>query len=210
MKAAAFVVALFALGCSGSRSPAAPSTPSAVTVSGVVRGDDGLVVGSATLTVLDSVNAGKATTSRSDGTYTLASLQPANLNLRVSAPGYADATKGVSAFADTVLDVDLVRLPRAQLRAVEDRITGQLQANGMYSFTASGINVGNGCAGNVSGTLTFAKDGKDLLTLNWRLPAGAIVRPNESFTFTIAGVPKDVAFADGTYSIAFVFTSIAC
>jgi carboxypeptidase family protein len=210
MKALTLVVALFALGCSGSHSPVAPSTPSTVTVSGVVRGDDGLVVSSATLTVLDSVNAGKATTSRSDGTYTFAALQPANMNFRIDAPGYSTSIKGVSAFADTVLSVDLVRLPRAQLRAIEDTIHGTLQPDGQYTFSASGQNVGTGCAQNVAGTFTLAKDGTNLLSVDWSLPASTIVRPGETFTFTVADIPRDIAFSGATYSVRFTFVTVAC
>jgi hypothetical protein len=119
------VLALGLVGCGGSSSPP-PGAPSSTTFTlfGAVRGDDGLVVPGAVLTILDSANAGRSATTNVIGAYRFTGLSPAGFSVRVTAADFDSLTRGVQLTADTLLNIELVRLPRAVVENVPDDAQG--------------------------------------------------------------------------------------
>jgi hypothetical protein len=91
--------------------PTAPPAPSTFTLSGSVT-SSGSPIATATIASIDGPNALKIGTTTASGSYQLAGLQPGGFTAVVGAADYQTVTRAVTLTADTVLNVDLARLPR--------------------------------------------------------------------------------------------------
>src|SRR5947199_376246 len=68
----------------------------------------------------------------------------------------ARVTKGVTLTADTSLDFELPKIPKADLVWEGNIVSNPLPPNyGTWSFTGHGRNRGDGCAGQVSGSASL-------------------------------------------------------
>jgi hypothetical protein len=180
-------------------------------LSGTIKAaSNGAPLQGATVKIVDGPNASQSTTTDNAGSYSFVALQQSGFTVQASASGYTALSMGVSLTVDTVQDFALVRLTVANLRDVPGSVSGIRQADGSYTYSVPGINVGDGCAGSISGTMTFA-DGNGLTTaaIPWSLPAGTIVRPNQQFTFTV-NVAATPALSTKTYSNSYQFTTVSC
>ena len=91
IRSCAILFSLFALSnCGGYTSPAAPSTGVALT--GAVTSQDGARLAGATVRVVGGVNAGKSTTTNSDGEYRFDDLTAGVGNVTAAAESYDAAT----------------------------------------------------------------------------------------------------------------------
>src|SRR5881396_414143 len=72
-------------------------------IQGTVTGEPGRPLAGATVTV---VGAGRSTTSREDGSYTISAISPGTYQVRAKLIGYAQITQPVTVAADAVATVD--------------------------------------------------------------------------------------------------------
>ena len=90
LRTSAILCAFFALTSCGRKSPAAPTQPVPTTVSllGTVMTLDGARLSGATVRIGDGLNAGKSTTTNTDGEYRFDDLAGGNGNVSAVADGY--------------------------------------------------------------------------------------------------------------------------
>lgn len=89
---------LSTIACGGSKSPTAPTTPTTTTttvpavttytIQGRVTSAAGPAISGATVRIVDSVNAGKSSTTDGNGSYVIAGIAPAGFTLEASASGF--------------------------------------------------------------------------------------------------------------------------
>ena len=196
-----------------SKAPTGPSTPpapSTFTLSGSVT-SGGSPVATATISIIDGPNALRVVTTTASGAYQIAGLQPGSFTTVVGAVDYQTVTRAVTLTADTVLNFDLVRLPRALVESVPDVVQGILQPDGRYAIAPTGINNGTGCAGLIAGSTDLRSDAGPIATIAWSLPPTTIVKPGERFTYSVCCVTRDQAFAPGaTYFTRFTYNTVSC
>jgi Carboxypeptidase regulatory-like domain len=206
-----FVLLVGSAACS-SKTPTAPTAaqPSTFALSGNVTSGGTSVVG-ATVTVVDGPNANRTATTSAGGGYQLTGLQAGGFTASIAAVDYQTTMRPVTLTADTVLNIDLVRLPRAIVENVPDVVQGIVQPDGRYAIAPTGINNGNGCAGSIAGSTDLRNDAGPIATIAWSLPPTTIVKPGERFTYSVCCISRDQAFAPGaTYFTRFTFNTIAC
>ncbi len=88
--------------------PAPPPAQSTFTIAGVVSEDsDGDPVAGATVTILDGVNAGRASPTDGNGYYSIPALRSGSFTLRATKTGYEAADRGLTLNADTRIDLRL-------------------------------------------------------------------------------------------------------
>lgn len=106
------VVLLFVGACSGKDSPTGPGaiTPPATTfaLTGNVTGG-GTALAGATITIMDSVNGGRATTTDGAGNYSFSNVTTSAFTLQASASGYPSQSKGVNFTTNTSVSFALVK-----------------------------------------------------------------------------------------------------
>jgi hypothetical protein len=164
----------------------------------------------AKVTIMDGPAAQQSVQADGTGAYVFASVASGGFTLQASAPGYTPLNAGITLTADVVQDFALVRLAVANLQLVPGSVTPQLQTGSTWLYAIPAINQGDGCAGSVSGTTTFAdNNGTPVATVSWTLPAGTIIRPGQQFTFAVV-LTNDAAFSNRTYDAAFQYLTVAC
>jgi hypothetical protein len=91
------LLVMLASACGGGSSTTAPTpTPTTVALTGFVNElSGGDRVAGVTIQVLDGPNAGRSTTTNSNGAYAFAGLTSGNANLSANATGYAEEVLGV-------------------------------------------------------------------------------------------------------------------
>ena len=94
----------------------------------------GAPVATATIAIIDGPNALKVVTTGANGLYQFAGLQPGGFRIVVGAADYELITRSVTLIADTVLNFDLVRPPRAVLENIEDTVRSMVQPDGSYAL----------------------------------------------------------------------------
>jgi hypothetical protein len=212
MRKLILVALVGSVACAGSKTPTAPTTPapSTFTLSGSVTSGGTAVVG-ATVTVVDGPNTNRGATTGASGSYQLTGLQAGGFTASITAVDYQTTTRPVTLTADAVLNIDLVRLPRAVIENVPDIVQGILQSDGRYALAPTGINSGNGCAGSIAGTTDLRNDAGPIATIAWSLPPTTIVKPGERFTYSVCCISRDQAVAPGaTYFTRFTFNTVTC
>lgn len=171
------------------------------------------MVAGATVTVQDGADAGRSTTTDTSGHYSLANLSRGGFTVRATATDHEPLSKGVTLVVDTALDFELPKVLKADL-VIDGGINERLQADGSYSFPATGLNRGDGCAGSIAGTSDFADAaGKLIASPQWSLPGTTIVRPGERFTYQICCLSRDQVFGAGagaSYVTRFTFVTVPC
>lgn len=205
-------IALLVTACGGSSTPGTPTppTPSRYVLGGSVRSNGAILAGARVL-VVDGPSSGATATSDASGRYSIGNLSAGGFTVRASLDGYSDVSKGVTLTADTILDFDLIRIPRANLMGLGGTVSGAAQPDGTYDFPASGQNLGPDCATQITGTSTLTDaSGATVATVDWSLPASTIVGANQSFVYHLCCVSRDVAFAASKFSTRFTFVAVAC
>jgi hypothetical protein len=118
----AFVILL--AGCSGSDGPSTPTAPSApstptppavttVTLSGTVSSSTGAGVGGASVAITDGPNAGRSTTTSTNGAYSLGNLTPGTGFVYVRIAGWEEGGTNVALTANRTLPFTLKVIPYA-------------------------------------------------------------------------------------------------
>jgi hypothetical protein len=214
--------ALFALvlgcslaGCGSSSTPSTPTPPvnlvNTWNLTGTVSSATGGISG-ATIAVVDGPDLGRQATADTAGRYSLSGLQQAGFTIRASASGYNSAARGVTLSGNMVADFQLTRQLAAAL-IFEGAITFTPRADGAYDGSATGGNVGDGCAGSVTGTTTLTPATGSPATFVWSLPTATIIRVDERFRYNFGPIAASDFMAFGTtgeYLTRFVFTNVTC
>lgn len=108
---------LFTSACSGSKNPAAPSTPAPTptpttyTLSGTVTSTAGGPIAGATVRVADGPNAGRSATTASNGSYALAGLSVSGFSVSASATYFFAEGKSVTLTSNQTADFALAPTP---------------------------------------------------------------------------------------------------
>jgi carboxypeptidase family protein len=202
-----------ATACGGSSTTPTP-TPSTNTwsLTGTITSSAGGFINAATVAIVDGPDLGRQSATDATGRYGFTFLHQVGFTIRVSAPGYTSATQGITLIANTVTDVQLVRLPVAAL-SFEGELGFLLRANGSYDVTGTAVNTGDGCAGAISGSTTLTGSSGTVLTFAWSLPATLSMRPGERAQYAFGPISRsDVIGLGGTgsYVTRFVFVTVAC
>jgi len=93
-----------------------PPVANAYALSGHVTSEaTGANVAAATVSVVDGANAGRTTTTDSNGNYTMLNLAASSFTLSVSAMAYIAATRPVSLSANATADVALLPINQYQM-----------------------------------------------------------------------------------------------
>lgn len=207
---------LLAAGCGGS-SPAAPSAPQRWRLSGTITSTRVDAAGAAVLLTdaivrIDSgANAGQQTLTDSSGHFVFQALEAGAMTVRISAADHEAATREVSLNADSVVDVRLTKSLKANLVTERIEADGVAQADGTFAVTLAGRNIGDGCAGSVTGIVDLAaSDGRQVASMPWSLAAGAIVRAGEVFPFTACCFGSQYAGGTLSYTTRFTFQTVGC
>lgn len=104
-----------------------------------------------------------------------------------------------------------IPLPPALIQNVQDTVTGIPQADGTFAIAPTAANNGTGCAGSISGSTDFNNAAGPVKTVQWALPAGTVIKPNERFQYTLCCLTRDQAFSAGIiYFTRFQYTTVAC
>lgn len=74
--------------------PPAPPAPTLVSMTGIVQAVGGARLSGATVTILDGANAGRTTTTNSNGEFVFGDLQRGDANLSARAPNYDEVRGG--------------------------------------------------------------------------------------------------------------------
>jgi carboxypeptidase family protein len=202
-----------AAACGGSSTTPTP-TPSANawTLNGTITSSAGGVITAATVAIVDGPDLGKQTATDSAGRYGFAGLHQAGFSLTASAPGYTSATQGITLTANTVADVQLVRLPVAAL-TFEGELGFLIRANSSYDVTGTAVDTGDGCAGSISGSTTLTGSSGTVFSFAWSLPATLVMRPGERVQYAFGPISRSDVIglgATGSYVTRFVFVTVAC
>jgi hypothetical protein len=117
----------------------APTLPATVTVkvTGTVTDQTGRGIASAVVQVVDGVDANKAAVTAADGTFSITGLMPADITVRVTAPGYVVLNQALSLKVDGQLAVVLVPTARTIAGTVTDATSGGVLPNVRISLGAS-------------------------------------------------------------------------
>jgi hypothetical protein len=144
-----------AAACGGSSTTPTP-TPSTNTwsLTGTITSSAGGVINAATVAIVDGPGLGRQSATDVAGHYGFAGLHQAGFSVRVSAPGYTSTTQGITLTANTVTDVQLVRLTAAAL-TFEGDLAFVLRADGSADMNGTAVNTGDGCAGSIGGSTTL-------------------------------------------------------
>ena len=147
------LLVILASACSGGKSATSPSqtttsTPTTFTLSGqVTNSSSAAPISGATVTIADSVNAGKSVTTDSSGNYSFAGLQQAGFTINVTANGYASSSKGVTLTSNQTLSFQLVQqvfsfvgtwagvIPNSAANGTGGRVQLVLQSSNLGTFT---------------------------------------------------------------------------
>ena len=107
------IITATACGGSSPAGPSPPPSPPAVLtwslLGSVTESGEAKPITNATVRVQDGPNAGRTTTTDSNGAYTLLGLDQAGFTVVVTAPGYVEKAEGVSLTADRTLHFELSR-----------------------------------------------------------------------------------------------------
>jgi hypothetical protein len=160
--------------------------------------------------VLDGPNAPKQATTDASGRYVFEALEQSGFTIRATAVNFEGVSAPVNLTADTVRDLTLAKILRADL-AGEGYAGGVLRPDGSYAFPANAVNRGDGCATAISGTTqVFDAANTLVVSVQWTLPQTMIVRPGERFLFTVCCLTRDQAYAASSATTAFTFSTVAC
>jgi hypothetical protein len=123
-------------------SPASPSSPSTFSLTGQVTDTlTGAPVAGATVSIGDSVNTGKSTSTDGSGTYSFVGLQQAGFTVSVSANGFVPSSKGVTLTSNQTLSFPLTRLTFSLNGIVTDAVSGAPLSDIVVTIT-DGANAG--------------------------------------------------------------------
>jgi hypothetical protein len=210
----AFVALALCCAC-GSTPPTSPSAiaPSTTTrtfaVYGSVTDYQGAVVSGAILEILDGNNEGERAVTDVQGRYSFGRLQAGGFTILAAAIDHATATKQVMLTADTSLEFQL------SLLGAEFVIVGALTTtsnpDGTMAARGQSLNIGAGCAAEVSGAANFRDvNGAIVTTLSWSLPPTTVVRPGEQVSYDFCCVTHEQAIVITNYDADFRGTSVRC
>jgi hypothetical protein len=185
--------------------------PTSWRLSGFVSSVDGQPIGGAVLVVLDGPNAGASVATSGDGQYVFPALEQAAFTVRAEALNHVFALQAISLTGHRVLDFTLAKLPTARLE-FEGDATGEPQRDGVYAFTLTGVNRGDGCASGITGVTNFSdrRDGAPITSRPWALPATTLVRPGERFPYRVCCLTLAAVTANPFYVTEFTYATVAC
>jgi hypothetical protein len=166
------------------------------------------LLGGATVMIVDGLTKGLFNTSNGMGHYSISSLQQDSFPVSVSAFGHATVSSAIVLTNNVTADFVLVKTGNgmADLRFTDD-LTSFPAEVGLLAFRGKGTNVGDGCAGGISGATDFYGPGP-LVDVPWTAPSSLIVRPNETFDYTACCVTPQI-FARG-WLTRFSFGTVPC
>jgi hypothetical protein len=148
-----FVILASACGANSTTSPSptttsTTSTATTFTLSGqVTNSASAAPVSGATVSIADSVNAGKSVTTDGSGNYSFTGLQQAGFTVNVTASGYGSSSKGVTLTSNQTLSFQLVQqvfsfvgtwagvIPNNAANGTGGRVQLVLQTSNLGTFT---------------------------------------------------------------------------
>lgn len=125
-----FILAALLLSACGGSNPTAPSTAppapaptaSTFTLSGTVTSTAGGAISGATVRISDGANAGRATTTASNGSYSLTGLATSGFSVGASATNYNPLGKSVTLTSSQTVDFALTPTPLWTASGIGDSV----------------------------------------------------------------------------------------
>ena len=147
-------------------SPPSPLPPATFTLSGGVSdAATSAPIGGATLSIVDSVNAGKSATTNATGNFVLTGLQQANFTIAVSASKYVSSGRSVALTSNQSIAFQLTLMTFTVSGTVRDGVSGAPVGNVAVQI-GDGANAGQSARTGVNGRYEIGSVKPEPLTMS--------------------------------------------